>query len=366
MIKVCISADGGKNIGLGHIMRCLSLAQAFRRNGNKVYFFSKLDEGIEKIKLENFDVIRLPSQIEEKEGYSYGNPAHLADEAHEMISLMQKYHIDILVIDSYNVNKEYFSTLKPYVDKLVYIDDINISPYPVDIVVNGNITGEYLGYEKYDEGQVLLLGPQYNMIRDEFRNLPRRFVRNNVDEIMITTGGADPFNLTGILLVILLMEEEFRHIRFNVLVGSGFTNCEYLDDLSKYYDNVFLFANTELSYKFSNLIHSDISSIMLRSDLAISAGGSTLYELAACGTPALAVVLADNQEGIVRKMDELGYVISLGWYNQLNKDLVLDKLRELKDDLQRRREMSAKGQKLVDGQGIERIVRSILQNLESN
>lgn len=363
MVRVCIRADGGKNIGLGHLMRCLSLAEAFRRNGHKVYFLSKLDEGIEKIKRENFDVVRLSSPKQETEGYSYGNPANLADEAKEMILLLRKYHIDILIIDNYNVDKEYFATLKPNVSKVVYIDDVNKFPYPVDIVVNGNITGEYLGYQKWDKNQALLLGPRYNMIRSEFCNMPYRFVKNKVTEIMITTGGSDPYNLTRLLLETLLKEEEFRRTRFNVLVGNGFTSYQYLDSLCKNYDNVYLYANSELPYRLSDISQTDVSQIMLRSDLAISAGGSTLYELAACGTPALAVILADNQEGIVHKMDELEYVMNLGWYDQLNKDLVLDRLRELTDNFQRRKEMSAKGQKLVDGQGTERIVRSILRNL---
>lgn len=363
MLSIAFRADGGKNVGLGHIVRCLSLARAFRRNGCKVYFFSKLDEGIEKARHENFVVVRLPSAVQETE---YGNPTHLADEAHQMISLLQEYNIDVLVIDTYNVSKEYFLTLKPYVTRLAYIDDVNKFLYPVDIVINGNITGQSLGYKKYDQKQVLFLGTEYNMIRDEFSNIPPRTVRTNVEEILITTGGGDPYNLTGKLLDSLLQEEEFVNVRFNVLIGSGFTDCEYIGDLSKKYDNVFLYANSVLSHKLLGIIYSEVSAIMMRSDLAISAGGSTLYELAACGTPALAVILADNQEGIVHKMDELGYVINLGWYNQLDEGQVLVRLREMMNDYQRRKVMSDKGQRLVDGKGTDRLVLSIIQNLKAN
>lgn len=366
MVKVCIRADGGKDVGLGHIMRCLSLAQTFRRNGDKVYFFSKLDEGIKKIRQENFEFVRLVSAVQEADGYLYDNPTHLADEVSEMIALLQEYRIDVLVIDTYNVSREYFLALKPYVNRLAYVDDINKFPYPVDIVINGNITGKFLGYQKYDQEQGLFLGTEYNMIRDEFSNIPPRTIRRNVKEILITTGGGDPFKLTSKLLDILLKDEEYRHLRLNVLVGSGFTNCGNLGDLSKNCDNVFLYANSVLSHILPDIIYSEVSPIMLRSDLAISAGGSTLYELAACGTPAMAIILADNQEGIVHKMDELGYVKSLGWYAQLSEELVLDNLGKIMGDVQRRREMSTKGQRLVDGKGTERIVRSILQNFEEN
>ncbi|WP_434511450.1 hypothetical protein [Desulfitobacterium sp. AusDCA] len=97
--------------------------------------------------------------------------------------------------------------------------------------------------------------------------------------------------------------------------------------------------------------------------MVISAGGSTLYELAACGTPALVFILADNQEGIVRKMDELGYVKTLGWYNQLSDETVLNKLRELISDYKQHQELSSKAQRLVDDHGTDRIVQNITQNL---
>lgn len=366
MLRVCIRADGGKNVGMGHIIRCISLAQAFRRNGHKVYFFSKLDEGVEKARSEDFEVIRLNSVRDETEGYFYGDPENLAQEASETSTLLREYQIDVLVVDTYNVSEEYFLALKKLVKVLAYIDDVNMFPYPTDIVINGNITGESLGYRRYDQKQVFLLGSKFNMIRAEFANIPFRDSKEKIEEIMITTGGADPYNLTGRLLDILLSKEEYRNMRFNVLVGSAFTNCEYLGTLSINYPNLFLYANSVLPYKLPDITYSEVSPIMLRSDLAISAGGSTLYEFAACGTPVMAFVLADNQEGIVRKMDELGYVVSLGWYNQLNEDLVLDKLRFISNDYQRRKEMSSKGQNLIDGKGTERIIQSIIRNFKDN
>lgn len=163
MLTIAFRAEGGKNVGMGHIMRCLSLAQAFRRNGHKVYFFSKQKEGIEKVRHENFDVVRLFSIAQETEGYFYGNSANLVDEARELIPLLREYQIDVLVIDTYNVSKEYFLALKAHVGGLAYIDDVDKFTYPVDIVVNGNITGEYLEYQKYDQKQVLLLGPHLNV-----------------------------------------------------------------------------------------------------------------------------------------------------------------------------------------------------------
>ena len=348
---------------MGHMMRCLSLAQEFRRNGHQVWFLTKLDEGIETARRENFDVIRLPFVDHKTEGFFYGNPAYLPEEAEAIVAVLTKCQIDILVIDTYNVTSAYFQVLKPHVKKLVYIDDIKQFPYVADIIVNGNITGEYLGYEQNNNQQVLLLGPAYNMIRDEFRNLPTRTVSEQVAELMITTGGADPYNLTGRLLVCLLKHEQFQTLRLNVLIGSGFTNNGELINLSRNHNNIVLYTNSVVVSTSPNINYAEISAIMLRSDLAISAGGSTLYEFAACGTPVLTFILADNQNFIVDMMDQLGYVQSIGWYDQLEEGQVTNALLALMSDYEKRKEMSRKGQSLVDGKGTERIVRSILENL---
>lgn len=366
MLSVAFRVDGGKNVGMGHIMRCLSLANAFRRDGHKVYFFSKADEGIEIIQNEKFDVDSLPSVAQNTEGFFYGSPAELITEAEAVVSRLYSQQIDVLIVDTYNVTNEYFQLLKPHVKKLAYIDDINKFSYAVDIIVNGNITGKYLGYRQYDGQPLVLLGPSYNMIRNEFQSLPVRNMRKQVAEIMITTGGADPYNLTDKLLAILLHNEQLKVLRMNVLVGSGFTNIEHLINISQKHDNVVLYANSAVAANLPAITYSNISDIMLRSDLAISAGGSTLYEFAACGTPVLVFVLADNQEFIVQKMDELGYIQSLGWYNQLDDSQVVSALLNLMSNLEKRQEMSCKGQRLVDGRGTERIVKSIIDSLQVN
>ncbi|CUH94417.1 hypothetical protein P22_0483 [Propionispora sp. 2/2-37] len=365
ILNIAIRADGGKQIGMGHIMRCLSLANAFRQGGHRVSFISKLDEGIERIGLDQFAVIRLPL-VEQATKCSFFGDAERLAETCKMIDILSDDKIDILIIDSYHVNEEYFRTLKPHVKRLVYVDDINAFPYPADIIVNGNITGKYLTYRKYNEQQLLLLGPCYNMIRSEFSHLPVRIVNEQVQEIMLTTGGSDPYHITTRLLRVMLQHEQCRTLRFNVLVGGGFANINDLISLQHSHENVFLFANSAIIHEFPEIVYSEISPLMLRSDLAISAGGSSLYEFAACGTPVMAFIMADNQEFIVQKMAELGYIHNLGWHDRLTDNAFMDGLLTLINAVQQRKDMSCKGQSLVDGKGTERIVNRIIQSLEAN
>lgn len=365
MARVAIRADGGKGVGLGHIMRCLSLAKAFRRAGHFVYFFTKFNMGISLIEKETFEVIRIPSEEKAAEGFFYGNSEQLVDEADIILGLLHKYNIDILIVDSYNITNQYFLTLKSSVGCLVYIDDENKSTYPVDVVINGNITAADLGYRKYADNQVLLLGPQYNMIRDEFKNISPRGIRENVEEIMITTGGSDPYHMTEKLLNFLLNNDYFSKVRFNVLVGGGFTTSQELIHLSKNHDQVVLYSNM-VADTSQIMRHSSISEIMLRSDLAISAGGSTLYEFAACGVPVLAFIVAENQRFLVEKMEHLGYIVNLGWYNQICEEQVVDYTRSLINDYAVRTQMSSKCLGLVDRLGTERIVKELAQKFDSS
>lgn len=353
MNTVAFRADGGSSVGMGHAMRCISLAKEFKKSGYRVYFLSKMQDGIDRIKEEGYDVIGLSyhGQREiETAGFFYGSESQLGNEAKEIIQAIKEYDIDILFIDSYNVTKQYFLQIKPHVKKLAYIDDINKFVYPIDILINGNITGEYMTYKKYSEDEILLLGPKYNLIRDGFRNLPDRFINKDVKEIMIATGGADPYNMITKIVNMILFDNELSNLKMNVIIGSGFRNREELRRITQENSNVILYENVK-----------QISKIMLQSDIAISAGGSTLYELCACGTPTLTFIMADNQELLVEKMQEKGYVNSLGWYDRIESNTLLNQLIELMNDYELRKDMSKHAKHLVDARGVERIVKLLSQ-----
>lgn len=353
MFKIGIRADACRNIGFGHVMRCLSLAKAFREKGCIVYFISRYEEGFIKIREHMFEVIRLENIAKAMNiKHSYNDMSGLEEEAENIVNIVKSYNLDVLFIDTYRVNPEYFLKIKPHVKKLAYIDDINQFIYPVDILVNGNITGEYLGYTKYSEEEILLLGPEYNLIRDEFAHIPLRTINKEPKEIMITTGGTDPYHLSDRILGMLLADEELRQLRINVVVGSAFDDRKQLREISRENGNVVLYENVKR-----------MSEVMLRSDVAVSAGGSTLYELCACGTPGLAFIMADNQQGIVEKMDELGYIQSLGWYNAFTEGEFINNVKALCGDYERRAALSGKMQCLVDGRGARRVAERVLEML---
>ncbi len=348
MVRVAIRADGSPDIGMGHIIRSLSLAKAFRNQGANVHFLSLFMQGIERIEQEGFAAkgfmpVTAPDRT---------IPA-CASETDCLAQELKANPVDILVIDSYNVTEEYFLKVKPLVKIVVYIDDMNKFIYPVDILLNGNITGQYMGYKKYTESEIMLLGLRYNLIRDEFLGLADKKINKEINNIMVTTGGSDPYNLSCELVKGIMEIPEFSNVYINVIVGGAFKEKDRLLALSENYDRVVLHENA-----------SNIASIMLQADIAVSAGGSTLYELCACGTPTLAFVMADNQEFLVEKMNELGYIKSLGWYTSMIYKIE-EVLNGLAQDYELRKRMSVKGRSLVDAKGTGRAASAILDLLKT-
>lgn len=320
-------------------MRCLSLAAELTEQGLNVTFLSRFQEGIEKIRSLGFKVIEM----------TVLDTPVLLNEAIQIIGQMQSNNIHGIVIDSYNVSPEYFNRLEPHA-RIAYIDDINSFIYPVDIIINGNINATELNYIKHSKAQQMLIGIEYNMIRREFRSLPKRVITREIRQIMLTTGGSDSFRVSYRLIRYILTNLSFKNYQINLIVGTAFLNKAELYQLAGIHKNLIIHENP-----------SRMSEIMMESDVAISSGGSTPYELCACGTPTLAFIMAGNQTGIVKKMDELGLVQSIGWHNEMTESGFIKALLDLEFDYMKRKEMSSKGQKLVDGNGCKRIVQRFLE-----
>jgi spore coat polysaccharide biosynthesis predicted glycosyltransferase SpsG len=154
------------------------------------------------------------------------------------------------------------------------------------------------------------------------------------------------------LLDILLKSEKSRNLQYYVVLGKGFKNKEKLKDFSKKYANVVLKENVKY-----------MSKIMLECDVAISAGGGTLYELCSCGTPTIAFIVAENQEKLVDKLSRLKYIKSIGWYDEITKNKLISVFNKLCRDKDARKDMSSRGQFLVDGLGGSRITKEIINSL---
>ncbi|AYD40703.1 UDP-2,4-diacetamido-2,4,6-trideoxy-beta-L-altropyranose hydrolase [Clostridium fermenticellae] len=324
-MNIAIRAEGGSKVGMGHIMRTLVLAKELSLK-NKVYYLCKdtIDNkgGIIKIQENKFKVFTFKESI---------------------LEVLSNVNTELLITDSYDVNERYFIQTKNIVKHTVYIDDINSFDYPVDLLINQNINARGFNYrQKYK-----LLGLKYLMIREEFRNLPEKRINEQAKDIMITMGGSDIVNFTKILLKWI----KNLNFSFHVVIGPSFQNINYFESIHE--------SNIEFYF------NANMAEIMKKCDIAVSAAGSSMYELLASGVPSLSVITADNQVDVARKLGNMNISESLLWYNKLSKNVFIDKLNCLCNNYTLRKEESAVGQKLIDGFGTKRIADFINSNFKN-
>ncbi|MCB2293973.1 UDP-2,4-diacetamido-2,4,6-trideoxy-beta-L-altropyranose hydrolase [Clostridium algoriphilum] len=323
-MKIAIRADGGSVIGMGHIMRTLVLARELAK-ANTVFYVCRKDKpltekyinGINKVRKEGFEVILI-------------NEDNVIDE-------LANINADCLITDSYDVDEDYFDETKDMFSKTGYIDDINAFFYNVDFVVNQNVTALNYKY-KCNKDTALLLGTDYVMLRDEFRECEPNKIKTDVKDILITMGGADPANFTFKLLKYI----KDLDYNFHVVIGPSFSKVDEIKEEIKNKDNIKLYFNV-------NMVE-----MMKICDIAITAAGSTLYELGALGVPTLGVILADNQVDVAKEMHKNGYMINLGWFDKVKRSEVLEAIDRISGfDL--RNNMSNSAIKQINKDGVQKL-----------
>ncbi|MCX7748479.1 MAG: UDP-2,4-diacetamido-2,4,6-trideoxy-beta-L-altropyranose hydrolase [Clostridia bacterium] len=317
-MKIIIRADGGTEIGLGHIMRTSVLAEKLRVFAEVMYICKhgcRFIDGIRYVKRQGFDVIEL-------------------DEI-SLIGQLDKIQADCLITDSYDVNEVYFDTTKKVFPVTGYIDDLNRFKPNVDFIVNQNVYARDLNYENMAIEE-LFLGTRYALLREEFKNLPSKQIKADVKDVLVTLGGADIQNVSGDIAKGLY--DQYPFINIHVAVGPSFIHGDKLKELEN--DRIKVYYMPKMS------------DLMSKCDLAVSACGSTLYELFACGTPVIGVVVAENQKIAAQKVNDVGAAF-------IAKDIGDIVALAGKCDFDKRFKMSQTSRALVDGWGSDRLAKEI-------
>ncbi|HQI42370.1 MAG TPA: UDP-2,4-diacetamido-2,4,6-trideoxy-beta-L-altropyranose hydrolase [Ignavibacteriaceae bacterium] len=327
-MKVFILTEGGKNIGFGHITRCTALYQAFEERGIIPKFIVNGDDSVfDLLADKNYEIF---DWIDEKE---------------RLLELIQ--NVDIAIIDSYLADISIYQTISEIVKVPVYIDDNKRLDYPKGVVVNGAIYAEELNYP-VKKGVTYLLGSKYMPLRKEFWDVPEKEIKENIESVMITFGGDDMRNMTP--KVLRLLQNNFPDLIKNVVIGKGFKNICEVEELKDNKTNLIYYPDAE-----------KIKNVMLESDIAISAAGQTLYELAVTRTPTIAISVAKNQLNNVKGWAKDGFIEYAG--SCIERDILnniyncLEKIASF----QIRKEKSKKEILYINGEGGSRIVESILK-----
>ena len=327
-----IVTEGGENIGFGHIIRCISIYQAFEEFGIIPQLIVNGDETVRDF-------------VKDKNCAFF----NWLNDREKLFYILKD--ADVFFVDSYLASRDLYEKISNFSGTGVYLDDTIKVEYPKGFVVNGAISAERMPYPKI-EGITYLLGAQYAPLRKEFWDTPSKPIRDNIEVIMVTFGGADVRNLTP--RVLKLLAETYPELVKKVIVGKGFQNTTEIEGIKD--------RNTELIYYPDA---AEMKKIMFESDIAITAGGQTLYELARVGLAAIGICVAKNQLQNIDGWTKLGFLEYTGWYSDASlENGVMNSLMKLNcADI--REEKAVIGRRFIDGQGCKRIVNAIITELKA-
>ena len=343
--NLIIRADASTRMGTGHVMRCIALGQAWQDAGGNVSFVSCCDsDGIKKrIREEGFTLVELPDAYPRSE-----------EDLSTTLELATQSGATWVVVDGYHFDLAYQQAVRQAGLKLLYVDDYNhLQEYDADILLNQNIGAEEFEYCCNPECRSLL-GLRYVMLRREFRSLgSKEECEGAVKHVLVTMGGSDPDNATlQVIKAFLRLDVESLLIR--VVVGTSNLHLESLRNAIK---------GQSMQIELLTAVN-DMSTLMQWADFAISAAGSTCWELASVGIPFATVILAENQQGIANGLETCCQLKCLGWPTAGFQQRVEHLMRDIMECRVQLREQCCCLVAMMDSLGVERILSETMGRYE--
>lgn len=315
--------DGNSQIASGHLVRCFSVALSCLQLGMKVCFLISDEDSNDLLTgilgshsassllndfENNFSIIRLKTAAFD----------HPDQELPEVLSLLTSNTASaVYFLDSYYVTESYLKALRPLI-KIAYLDDLKLFDYPVDLLINYDIipdTAMPAYRAAYQNAGKLFLGAAYTPLRIQFQD-KKACIREQVSHLFITTGASDPYHFClkftdKIINSVFHCASDSSLIKKPALIGPGTNQSLSLHIVIGKFNTdkgILYQLAKELPYLILHENVSDMASLMQTCDLAISAAGTTLYELCALGIPTISFTIADNQLSSAQAFQEIGLI----------------------------------------------------------
>jgi UDP-2,4-diacetamido-2,4,6-trideoxy-beta-L-altropyranose hydrolase len=333
-----LRTDGGPEIGGGHVMRCLALAQAWQEEGGRALFAAATIAPALRARLaqDGFTCLEVPG------------PRGSAEDLAATIAAARAQGARAVVVDGYRFAPAYRQSLRDAGFKVAAIDDNDeIGACVDDLVINQNSHASEALYPECAPYTRLLLGTDYALLRREFRAWqgPPRQLPPVARQILVTLGAADPENITGKVIG-----------RLAPVLPVGTETTIVIGGSNPHADAIDAQAAGQPGFRVLRDQREQMPTLMAQADLAVSAGGSTMWELACMGTPFVIVVIADNQRAAAEAMAAEGFPVLQA---ADVADALSDVVARLVADRGRRSLLSKLGRRLVDGEGGVRICRAL-------
>ncbi|MED4585430.1 UDP-2,4-diacetamido-2,4,6-trideoxy-beta-L-altropyranose hydrolase [Brevibacillus choshinensis] len=350
IVNIVFRVDAGYQLGAGHVTRCVTLADELKARGHSVTFISRENPGhyCDFIQKSGYFVhrLRVAAQSETNSLESI-----TAIDAKTTRDIVKGKNIDWIVVDHYQLDASWAQEVRPFVKRILVIDELANRPLECDILVNqdvlDNLQKSYV--HLLEKNTKLLLGTKYATLRPQFANARKSIRRRtgDVKSLLVGFGGSDSTNCTlKALEALRLFHPNIKPT--HVIVGQNNIHKEPLEML----------CGKEPSFLFHCQIE-NVANLMAQSDLAIGAGGTMIWERCCLGLPSFVITIADNQRVLNQKLDEMGAVVHLGDDGTVTYREIYHAIQSVMEDKKRLAEMSQIGMELIDGQGIDRIVNEM-------
>jgi UDP-2,4-diacetamido-2,4,6-trideoxy-beta-L-altropyranose hydrolase len=338
--SLLVRADSGTAIGIGHIMRTLALAQGWQSAGGSVRFLKTPGDPAadDRLRSEGMEVVHVLSTIAGK------------DDVVETIDHARDSDARWIVVDGYQFPRSFQVQLRDAGFRVLHIDDAMFrEEYCADIVLDQNIYASEELYRRRAPYTQLLLGSSYTLLRREFLECgPAGEGEESVPpHLLVTLGGSDPENITRAVVEALQRIEPTRYTA-TVVVGGANPHLAELEQMVSRSQHIELRANV-----------TGMPELMRRADMAISGGGSTMWELCYMGVPSIAIELADNQRKIVDTLGERSAALPIRWQDVIEIDPLVSLIDRLLSDTTLRQRMSHTARQIIDGKGTGRIIQAM-------
>lgn len=356
-MKVVFRVDASAQMGIGHLMRCLTLAEKLRESGAQLRFICREHSGnlIAQLQQKAMPVTVLPvpaiNDTTSGEDYAIWLGVTQAEDAKQTIEALNDEKPDWMVVDHYGLDVEWEQRLRPHVGKLMVIDDLANRHHECDVLLDQNYSAE--GERRYvglvPDTCKLLVGPRYALLRPEYAEY-RKTLRardGQVRRVMVFFGGTDPQNVTGMALE-ALSHSNLKHLEVDVVIGSNNPHRKSIEQ--------------QVLHRPHTTLHEPrphLADLMVQADLALGAGGATTWERLCLGLPVLVVSIAKNQVPSCDALHRSRLVNYLGYQDKVDAAGFFHEIIQMIGNPSRLVEMSLAGQSLVDGHGADIIKETL-------
>jgi UDP-2,4-diacetamido-2,4,6-trideoxy-beta-L-altropyranose hydrolase len=360
MEKIAFRVDASIEIGTGHVMRCLVLADVLRGGNVQCIFICRPHIGnlISVIKQRGYqvfalpalkDVTRVPNSHTAPNSWLGTDWVTDADETQHLLTSIGYEFVDWLLVDHYALDHRWEGAMRPIVHRIMVIDDLADRPHDCDLLLDQN-----LGRTEEDYARLLstntkrLIGPQYALLRTEFfaqrtQSLFRRAQNPQLKHLLISMGGVDLDNVTGQVLDAIKSSPLLEDLIITVVMGP---HAPWLVQVQQQAEKM-----PQITFVHTNV--RNMAKIMADTDLAIGGAGGTAWERCALGVASLIFVLSENQRAGALALQKRNAAILFDHVDDIGNWLI--SLADLKGIQTVLHQLSCAASEVTDGQGAIRV-----------